>query len=241
MKIFNNGMGLERTFYECWEQIHKENAWGKYPAEDVIRFMARNFYKAKRSEIKVLDIGCGGGANTWYLVREGFDTYAFDVSPTAVKKAKELVTSMCGENHNLQLAIHNITVGNAVRMPYTDDFFDVLIDSAVIYANTIENINKSFTECHRILKSDGLLFCTGLFNAETSGRETGVEIEKNTFIDLKEGCLAGRACAHFFTENELDAIMSQNGFDLISKDKVTRTDHGGKDNIGYFICTAKKR
>jgi SAM-dependent methyltransferase len=230
-----------KSFSNIWEQIHKENTWGKYPTEDVIRFMARNFYKTNRQGIKVLDIGCGGGANTWYLVNEGFDTYAFDISPTAVEKTKNLVRFMCGESDNIESAIKNIIVGNVVNMPYPDSFFDVLIDSAVFYANTVENINKTISESHRILKNDGLLFSTGLFNTETSGQNSGKEIEENTFVEIKEGCLAGRACAHFFTEKELDSIMDVNGFDIISKDKLMRTDHDGKDIISYFICTAKKR
>jgi SAM-dependent methyltransferase len=227
-----------KSFGHIWEQIHQENVWGKYPAEDVIRFMARNFYKANRNEIKVLDIGCGGGANTWYLVNEGFDTYAFDISPTAVEKTKNLIKLMCGDRVS---TVENIIVGDVVNMPYPNNFFDVLIDSAVFYANTIENINKVVSESYRILKSNGLLFSTGLFNTETSGRHSGKEIEPNTFIDLKEGCLAGRSCAHFFTENELDLTMNTNGFDVISKDKLTKTDHSGKDIISYFICTARKK
>jgi 2-polyprenyl-3-methyl-5-hydroxy-6-metoxy-1,4-benzoquinol methylase len=221
------------SFDKTWEQIHKETVWGKYPSEDVIRFMARNFYRANRPEIRVLDVGCGGGANTWYLAAEGFDTYAFDGSPTAVEKAKKLVTSFG--------VSANIIVSDAANLPYEDGFFDAVIDSAVIYANTTENINRIFTECHRILKNNGLLFCTGLFNTETSGINSGKEIEQNTYADLTEGCLAGRGTVHFFTREELELTINKNGFEVCSIDKLTRTDHDGKDTVSYFILIAQKR
>ena len=57
-----------------WEKIHSTQAWGAYPSEHVIRFVTRNYYSAEnRRAIKILDFGCGQGAHTWYLSREGFD------------------------------------------------------------------------------------------------------------------------------------------------------------------------
>ncbi len=55
--------------HDAWEKIHSQKVWG-YPSEHVIRFVARNYYKRNRSEVKILDFGCGTGANTWSLARE---------------------------------------------------------------------------------------------------------------------------------------------------------------------------
>jgi len=74
---------------DVWEKIHSSREWGgAYPTEHVIRFVARNYYKRKRKSVKILDFGIGGGAHTWYLAREGFDTYGFDGSPSAVKRVQ---------------------------------------------------------------------------------------------------------------------------------------------------------
>lgn len=55
------GVDLDmKSFCETWEKIHKEQEWGKYPSESVIRFIARNYYKTKRENVKILDFGCGG-------------------------------------------------------------------------------------------------------------------------------------------------------------------------------------
>ena len=72
-----------------WNEIHETQAWGSYPSEHVIRFFARNYYSKERDKVKILDFGCGGGAHTWYLAREGFDVYAFDGAEAAVKKQEQ--------------------------------------------------------------------------------------------------------------------------------------------------------
>lgn len=62
-----------KSFDQSWEEIHAKRIWGGYPSEHVIRFVARNFYGVQNRDcVRILDFGCGAGAHTWYLVREGF-------------------------------------------------------------------------------------------------------------------------------------------------------------------------
>ncbi|EAL1485109.1 SAM-dependent methyltransferase, partial [Campylobacter coli] len=45
-----------------WENIFSNKEWGKYPSENLIRFIARNFYNVKnRNEIRILELGLGTG------------------------------------------------------------------------------------------------------------------------------------------------------------------------------------
>lgn len=100
----------EKTFDNKWEELHKERAWGEYPSEDVVRFVARNYYDKERASIKVLDVGCGQGANTWYLANEGFDAYGFDGSKSAIIKARKRLNE---KNLNAELI-----VADAADLPY---------------------------------------------------------------------------------------------------------------------------
>ena len=79
-----------------WEEVFKKQSWGKYPTVDVIRFIARNFYHAdNRKNIKLLELGCGPGANLWFMSREGFTIYGIDASTTAIAQAEERLNSEC--------------------------------------------------------------------------------------------------------------------------------------------------
>ncbi len=69
-----------------WEDIYASREWGKYPPEELIRFIARTFYAVPdRKAIRILDLGCGSGAATWYVAREGFSAFGIDGSPSAIR------------------------------------------------------------------------------------------------------------------------------------------------------------
>ena len=59
-----------------WEDIFRNRQWGRYPPEELVRFTARRYFQAlDRKAVSMLEIGCGAGANIWFLAREGFDVH----------------------------------------------------------------------------------------------------------------------------------------------------------------------
>lgn len=219
-----------KSFNEEWEYIHQCMEWEKYPSENVIRFVARNYFGKDRKCIRILDFGCGSGANTWFLAREGFDTYAFDGSKSAVEKAKAYLQAEGLSN------VH-FDVMDGTEILYENAFFDCVVDNVCIYANCLGAINQMYANVYRILKSGGKFFST-CFGTGTDGYGNGEEIEKNTFCNINEGALAGRATAHFFTESELRTLAEEQGFSNIMIDEMTYTDGGSR--IEMFMMNATK-
>lgn len=220
---------MKNVIDPVWEKIHSSQAWGMYPSEHVIRFVARNFYNNERKKVKILDFGCGQGAHTWYLTREGFDTYAFDGSPSAVKKTEEML------NYNALNA--NLSLMDAVSINYPDNFFDAVIDSACICSNRSADIKIMYSNIYRVLKIGGKLL-TICFGEELYGYKTGKEIEKGTFVDIKEGVLVNRGINHFFSKNEIKDVLSSIGFKNIQIEWSKYTDKGHL--VHQYICSAIK-
>lgn len=218
-----------KSFDQTWEDIHASQEWGKYPSEPVIRFVARNYYISERKNVKILDFGCGGGNHTWYLAREGFDTYAFDGSPSAIKRVKTRL-----EKEGLTA---NLKVCDALELDYETGMFDCVVDSAAIYANTYENIAKMFLEVYKILKIGGKLFSIS-FTTATTGCGTGKSVEKNTYEDIEKGSLMGRGIAHFFEEEELRDLLTKAGFKNVIIDTLRFTDRGGV--VEQYLVQAEK-
>lgn len=221
-----------KTFDSKWEDVHSSRSWGKYPPEEVIRFVARNYYNNDRKNIKILDIGCGQGNVVWYLSREGFDTYGFDGSSYAIEKAQEYL-----KNDDLEASL---SIADAADMPYNNEFFNAVTDSALIYANKKEDIIAILKECYRVLKKGGKIFSTGLFMRDTTGYGTGEKIEENTYRNLTEGILSNIGTIHFFDKNELIEIWNEVGFKNLKIDSIKRTDFAGEQNINFYVVEAEK-
>ncbi len=219
-----------KSFDTVWETIHKNQEWGKYPSESVIRYVARNYYDKNRNNTRILDFCCGGGSHTWYLAREGFDVYAFDGSESAVNKVKNRL-----EKEHLKA---DLRVRDALELDYDNNFFDCVIDNVSIYANKRHNIIKMYEKIYDILKLGGGIF-TSMFSKHTTGYGLGEQIEKDTFISIPCGSLKGRGTVHFYDENEIVLMLDEIGFCDIQSDLVHYTDSGNV--IEMILVQAKKR
>lgn len=218
-----------KSFDETWEEIHSTQEWGKYPSEPVIRFVARNYYKGDRNATKILDFGCGGGSHTWYLAKEGFDTYGFDGSKSAVNKVEARL-----KEEKLKA---DLRVRDALELDYEEDFFDCVIDNATIYANKKQNIVNMYQQVYRMLKRDGKLFSVS-FTTGTTGFGTGKRLEENTFCDITKGGLEGRGISHFYEEKELENLLKEIGYRNIVIDILRFTDRGNV--VEQFLVQAEK-
>ena len=216
------------TFDEKWEEVHKKRQWGKYPNIDVVKFVARNFFNSERNVIKILDLGCGAGANTWFLAREGFSAYGIDGSKSAIENADSYLQSS-----NLNAKLH---VGDISETPYGNDYFDAIIECGVLCANLKSGISVILDECHRILKPQGLIFSTHLFNPETSSYGKGTKLEDNTYTDIPVPPFEGIGRVHYFVRDEVSDLFEQASFDSLQIDKTTYTEFNGKVTISYYLA-----
>lgn len=218
-----------KSFNEEWEYVHSTQEWGAYPTENVIRFIARNYYKSERDKIKILDFGCGAGAHAWYLAREGFDVYAFDGSKSAIEKAKQRF-----ERENLKA---DLRVADALNLSYADDFFDAVVDNVCIYGNLLEDIKVMYKDIYRMLKPGGKIF-TSCFGKRTDGYGSGEKLEEDTYRKITEGVLIERGTTHFFTKESLESVLKESGFQNVHIDFILYTDRGVQ--VEQFIASAVK-
>ncbi|HVV80396.1 MAG TPA: class I SAM-dependent methyltransferase [Pseudolabrys sp.] len=183
-----------------WEKIFASRAWGKYPPEDLIRFVARTFPDlAKRRHMQALEIGCGTGANLWYLAREGFAIAGIDGSKTAIGAASERIRS---ENLYDEGRPPDIKVGNFAKLPWPDACFDLVVDIEALSANITTVIHSAIKEAHRVLKPGGWFFSRA-FGPGTTGTDTGKMLEEGTTENPASGPLSGMGIIHTFTEPEI--------------------------------------
>ncbi|MBB1428726.1 class I SAM-dependent methyltransferase [Shewanella sp. SG44-2] len=213
-----------------WEDIFTSLEWGKYPNEDIIRFVARNFYKVEnRSKIKILEVGSGTGANLWYISREGFSCYGLEGSDSGVARS---ISRLNEEVPNWSGAI---TQGDLTSLPYKDCTFDAVIDNQAIYCNSFENSEKAYAEIYRVLKNEGQLY-TRTFTTDTTGYRSGKKIGYNMYI-TQEGPLKDRGPVRFSSEKDIRDLLSL--FNIKDFDRITR-GYGTSDIVSEWSIIASK-
>jgi ubiquinone/menaquinone biosynthesis C-methylase UbiE len=217
-----------------WDSLFSRVEWGRYPSEELIRFIARNFYNVEnRKDIKILEVGCGTGANLWYLSREGFSVYGMDGSKVGLEHADKYLKNEC--------LSADLRHADAMDLPYDDSTFDAVLDVECIYANSLKDTKVILDDIYRVLKPGGLLysktFCTGM-----SGEDTGQRMadEPNTYIDMPDGPLhKDYGVIRLTSEEEISHIYHQ--FVDIQYDFIQRTDLNRKKKLSEWIIQAKKK
>ena len=220
---------------DYWEQMFCSRTWGTYPPEELVRFIARSFRNVPvKSNVRVLDVGCGPGPNIWYLVREGYTVAGIDGSETAIRQASE---RLAREGLPYEMPRVDLRVGNFVTLPWVDESFDTIIDVEALYANPMESIRASIGEIWRTLKPGGRFFGK-MFGDQSTGSRSGVMIEPGTMHRPEEGPCAGNEIAHFFSREELNELFTE--FHDLCIDHVCRTDCNGSIQIFEWLISARK-
>jgi 2-polyprenyl-3-methyl-5-hydroxy-6-metoxy-1,4-benzoquinol methylase len=155
-----------------WENIYSNNQSyrNNYPYDEVVSFIKSNF--KEKSNKKILEIGCGTGNNISFLAENGFDSYGFDASKTAVEYAKKKLKK--------KKLISNIFVNTFTSYKYKKSFFDAVIDRSSLTCADMITIKKTIDKIYSCLKKGGLFFFTPL--SDESSRLHGPQDKKGLFI-----------------------------------------------------------
>ena len=218
-----------------WDKIFKKYQWGKYPAEPLMRFICKN-YKDYKKNIKTntLEIGCGTGANLYFLARENFKVFGIDGSKIAIAKAKKYLKK---GNYSAE-----IKCGDVMTLPYLDNFFDIIIDIECLYANSLVDSKSIIKEVYRVLKPNGIFFSL-TFSTKTWGYGLGnnYKNEKKNFTKLKKGALKNDdyGVIRFSSKKNIYALYKI--FEIKSLEKVSRTINNTKNLIEEWVVICQKK
>lgn len=222
----------DSAWQPLWDSVFADREWGKYPPEDLIRFIARNFYRRPdRRDVKILELGCGPGANIWYLAREGFAAFGIDGSKVAIERA---TARLAGDRLAASLTIGDI---NDINRIYHGQTFDAVIDVGCLVCFTAAGQAGVIGQVHNLLKPGGRVF-SRLFARGSWGDGLGVEVEPGTFDAITAGPLAGVGRVRFCTPDGARRLFA--GFRNVAVERSSLTYDGGAHEMINLIVTAEK-
>lgn len=184
---------------EIYAQGRQINRW---PFSDVVADVTRLTGNVDRSQVTVLDLGCGTGNNTWFFLDIGFEVCGIDIAPTAIATASAYIQS-------LGLPEADLRVGDIAELPWDASRFDIVVDRGVLSQLTIDNVAKTISEVVRVLKPGGHFLSYNLFGWDNSGRQFGTEVSPRSYAHFSGGRFFGKSPMTTFFDKQLIIDMWQ--------------------------------
>ncbi len=214
-----------------WEHIFSAREWGRYPQEEVVRFIARSYFAVPdRRAIRILEIGCGPGSGaSWMVAREGFGLTGIDGSATAIEKAR---ARFAAEGLSGEFVQGDISV-----LSWEDASFDAVLDVGCLACNTEAETAMILSEVHRVLKPDGRHFSITV-KAGCWGDGTGPRLDATTLASVAEGPFAEMGKIRFASRESLATLYAK--FRDLNLEYSVHSAHGGTKEITHWILSCRK-
>jgi SAM-dependent methyltransferase len=188
-----------------WENEYKANRqMSLWPWTDLVSLCYRyTDIKQKRNNFKVLELGCGSGANISFFQSLGVEYYSMDGSETIVKMLK----------NKFPIYANNIFHGDFTKDIPFEEKFDLIFDRAAMTHNhscLIKNTIKLITPR---LKDNAPFIGVHWFGTSHSSFAGGEITDcKYSYKNVNKGPLAGLGDVHFANEEVLKEYFQN--FDL---------------------------
>lgn len=190
------------TFSNEWETLYAQGKqWSLYPWSDLVSLvMVFAGPKAFNHKPKVLELGCGVGANIPFFLDKGFEYYAIEGSRTAVehirKRWQNKVTILHGDFTK--------------ELSFERGYFDLVVDRSSTTHNTKKAVEKVISDVKRVLKPGHLFIVCDWFSTKHSGYLKGEFLEKQTCHNFDvDSVFAHVGVVHFFDKRELVSLFDQ--------------------------------
>lgn len=226
-----------------YEESYEKGGLGaqrRYPNEELLRFMGRNFFgtpKHERAAIRILEIGVGSCANLWMIAREGFKACGLDLSAEAIRLGR-MVLDEWGTGAELQQ-------GSMTELPWEDATFDAVVD--VFSSNCLDqsDFKRCLAEVARVLKPKGRFF------SYTPGKASDAFQHHLPAGLLDDSTLDGirRRDSPFYGNNypfrfvhpeEYKALVAGAGLEVTYLETVRRSYNGRKETFEHVVLEAVK-
>ena len=182
--------------------MNDEKYWNNTYTEDLKKYKAdflednwMEKYKdiiCKVNNKNAIDIGCGLGQDTNWLMKNGFKVISCDISSVALNKLKDLYP----DAETMRLDVSD-------GLPFKDASFGLINANLSLHYFTMQTTNKIFEDIKRVLTPQGLFI--GRMNSTKNDyvNSNSKEIEKNFYFDTHNG-----KYSRLFDKEQFDELFS---------------------------------
>ena len=223
MRTSNRTLGNNTTMDRYKETFE---TWNKVASLYQDKFMDLDLYNntydficnsITRNNARILEIGCGPGNITKYLLskRPDFDIYGIDIAPKMIELAKK-------NNPSASFEIMDIRQIDEIKTKY-----DGIVCGFCLPYLSEEDSQKLITDCYKLLNEKGLIYISFV---------EGDPINSN----FQVSSTGDRSYFYFHNSDDLKAKLMENKFEEFNTFKV-EYERSVNEIEMHTILTAKKK
>ena len=188
------------AFSEQWEdEWRQRDSYPEWPWSDLVSTVYR--HTDIESGDKVLELGCGAGANAPFFLDLGVEYYAIEGAESAVETVHDRFPEV----------EDSVVVGDFTEEIPFDESFDCVVDRGALTANSATAIESGLTLAHDALCQDGVLLTIDMFSTDHSeyDQQNGKRVDEFTRDEFNDGPFDGLGEIHFASEEHLRELYEQ--------------------------------
>ncbi len=186
-------------FSEKWENSYQATEHlSVWPWSTLVSLVMR-FVPNARSGIKVLELGCGAGANIPFFLSINSDFYAVDGSPTVVGLLHEKYPKLKTKTEPADFT---------KILPFNGGF-DLVFDRAALPHNNWADVVKTVKAADAAIKPGGFYIGIDWFSTSNTFAKLGRpdKTDPSTRLDMPPGPYRGIEPVRFFSQNEVQDLF----------------------------------
>ncbi len=220
---------MNKKNYKFWDNTFLKSDWGQYSSEDLIRFISKACEKLKKK--KILEIGCGTGANFNLFLDKKAKVTGIDFSKIAITKINKKFKKQI-KNGDI-----NLITGDIKNLNFENQKFNILVDNCVTCCLSFEETKSFYENVSKFLLKNSKIYIR-TFAINSWGYKEGKKISYNMYIPFKWS--KGLGPQRFSSAKDIRAILNKN-YKVISMEIISRTVNNQKHLIKEWIVYAKKK
>ena len=196
---------------QAWEQVYRNGSQlSTWPWTAVIS-LTHNYFQEVQKPRRVLELGCGAGANIPFFVSLGWQYCAVEYSDTMCRQLRERWAGQAVD----------IVCGDFTRELPFEGSFDLVLDRSALTHNDTESIRRCLKLVQGLLKAgQGLMFSLDWFADEwiSSLSDRRTTVDEHT-CQFEEGYFKGLGNVHKASGGHLRELFSD--FELLVLQETT--------------------
>jgi ubiquinone/menaquinone biosynthesis C-methylase UbiE len=203
------------SFDPIWEEKYAAGHHQRYPWDMVVSFVFRNAPRDRpRSEVAIVEVGCGTGSNLWFAAREGFAVAGVDASASAIAAARKRFQE--------EKLSGDLRVADFTALPFADATFDLAIDRGALTCCGDTALRAALAEIRRVLKPGGRFLFNPYADTHSSAR-SGKPGPDGLTVEISAGTLVGTGQIRFSSRRDVEELLRA-GWRILSLERIEKTE-----------------